>query len=101
MNEKIVVLITTDKDKRGVFKATIARSDIDHHKDGDSLLVEDVQMCVYWSTKTRGVLGLASIGPQKGSRVTKPVKRGKIHGVTAILEMEDKAIKAWEDTPWE
>ena len=99
MNErkKIPVLITTDKDKRGVFFGYINPEDLQN----DNLEAEGVQMCVYWSTNVRGVLGLAANGPDKASRITAPVKgTALIKGVTFVAECSAKAVKAWKAQPW-
>lgn len=90
------VLITTNKDLRGVFFARINPEDA-----GKELIeAEDVQMCVYWPTETRGVVGLAANGPTKGARVTQPAPAGVIRGVTLVLECSPEAVKAWEKCPW-
>jgi hypothetical protein len=90
------VLITTNKDLRGVFFAYINPEDVDK----EIIEVENVQMCVYWSVETRGVLGLAADGPAKGSRVTKPAPRGVIRGITLVAECSKEAVKAWKACPW-
>lgn len=94
--KKIPVLITTNKDLRGVFFGYIDFEDADK----DTIYAEDIQMCVYWSANVCGVLGLAASGPLKGSRVTQPVKRGKIKGVTLVAECSKEAVKAWKSVPW-
>lgn len=92
----IPVLITTDNTKRGVFFGYINPADVEK----TTLRVEEAQMCVYWSRDVRGVLGLASDGPSKESRVTKPTKAGTISGVTLIVEASDEAVKRWKSCPW-
>lgn len=94
--DKIPVLITTDSTKRGVFFGYINPEDADK----DTMRVEEVQMCVYWSQDTHGVLGLAATGPKSGCRVTKPAKAGTIKGVTLVAECSKEAVKAWKATPW-
>lgn len=89
-------LITTNKDLRGVFFAYIDPKDADK----ETLEVKNVQMCVYWPTENRGVLGLAADGPVKGARVTKPAPSGVIKGVTLVVECSDAAVKAWAKHPW-
>ena len=96
MSKTIPVLITTNKDLRGVFFARIDPKDVAN----DSIEVESLQMCIYWPIDNRGVLGLAADGPVKGARVTKPVARGLVKGVTLIVECSDKAVAAWEKCPW-
>jgi hypothetical protein len=96
-SKKIYVLITTDEQKRGVFKAKIDPADADKI----DIPAEEVQMCVKWSEEVRGVLGLAANGPTKHCRIT-PVFEGHgvIKGVTLVLQMSDKAVKAWKSCPW-
>lgn len=93
---RIPVLITTNKDLRGVFFGYIDPSDTDK----ETMRVTNVQMCVYWSADVRGVLGLAATGPVKGCRVTKPAPAGTIRGVTLVAECSPEAVKAWKSTPW-
>lgn len=93
---KIPVLITTNKDLRGVFFGYINQEDADK----ETMRVEDVQMCVYWSANVCGVLGLAATGPLKGCRVTKPAKAATVKGVTLVAECSKEAVKAWKSTPW-
>lgn len=95
-NKTMYALITTNKDLRGVFFARIDPRDVDK----EVLTAEDVQMCVYWPTETRGVVGLAATGPTKGARVTHPAPAGVIRGVSLVLECSTEAIKAWEKCPW-
>lgn len=94
--QKIPVLITTDKDKRGVFFGYIDPDDTSK----DEIQAENVQMCVYWSSDVRGVLGLAANGPTSSCKVTAPVLRGNIKGVTLVCECSEKAVKAWKNQPW-
>lgn len=89
-------LITTNKDLRGVFFAYIDPEDAEK----DIIHVKDVQMCVYWPTANKGVLGLAADGPIKGARVTQPAPGGVIKGVTMVAECSEKAVKAWKSYPW-
>lgn len=94
--KKLPVLITTDKDKRGVFMGYINPKDVEK----TVLEATDVRMCVYWSEEVKGVLGLASTGPDKNCRITKAVPKARLHGVTAILDITDKAEKNWKKEPW-
>lgn len=96
MKDKIAVLITTDSTKRGVFSGFINASDSDKEK----LVVEEMRMCVYWSSDMKGVLGLASGGPSSTCRITKAVKKASISGVTAVIELSDEALANWRKEPW-
>ncbi len=93
---KIPVLITTNKDLRGVFFGYIDPEDADK----EMMRVTDVQMCIYWSENTHGVLGLAATGPVKGCKVSPPAKAGTIRGVTLVAECTKEAVKAWKSMPW-
>ncbi len=97
-SEKIPVLITTDNTKRGVFFAYVDSEDA--MKGDENIIAEEVQMCVYWDTETRGVLGLAANGPTKNCRITSPVKKALIKGVTFIAEVSKDAVKKWKSEPW-
>ena len=97
MSKKLIpVLITTDSTKRGVFFGYINPEDATK----DEIRAEQVQMCVYWSSDVRGVLGLAANGPSSFCRVTAPVKAGVIKGVTLVAEASEKAAQAWKSQPW-
>jgi hypothetical protein len=96
MSKKIAVLVTTDNTKRGVFAGLIDPKDVNN----ETLTIENVRMAVFWSEDVKGVLGLATNGPSKTCRITAAVSKASIKGVTAIMELSDKAVKAWEKEPW-
>lgn len=87
------VVVTTEH--RGVFFGYL-----DGSKDDPTVELRQAQMCVYWDTATRGVMGLASGGPSKGCRVTAPVPSVTLHKVTAVMDVTDGAVKAWLACPW-
>ena len=94
--KKRMVVITTDKDKRGVFFGEL----VSHNETKKMAVLRNAQMAVYWSSATKGVLGLASIGPQKGSRVTPIVPRIKMDGVTSVMDTTKEAVIAWQAQEW-
>ena len=94
--KKVACLITTDKDKRGVFMGYVNPKDVDK----EVIEVDDVRMCVYWSRAVQGVLGLAATGPDSESRISKAVPKARLHGVTAIFEITKDAEEAWKKEPW-
>lgn len=96
MKNKIPVLITTDDTKRGVFMGFIDPDDADK----ETLQAEEVRMAVYWSTDVKGVVGLAANGPSKNCKITPAAKKAILKGVTATLEISDKALEAWRKEPW-
>jgi len=83
------VVVTTDKDRRGVFFGTL------ESVDGDIVVLSSAQMCVYWSEATRSVLGLSSIGPQEGSRISPVVPQIELNGVTSVALCTDEAVEQW------
>lgn len=93
---KIPVLITTDSTKKGVFMGFINPEDADK----DTFVAEEIRMAVYWAADVRGVLGLASNGPTADCKISPAVIRGVLKGVTATMEISDKALKAWRSEPW-
>ena len=88
------VLVTTDKDKRGVFFGMM------EHEDGDTVVLTKAKMVIYWSKKTQGVLGLAAIGPQDGSKLTPEIPRIKLYGVTSISDVTKEGITRWQMNLW-
>lgn len=88
------VVVTTDFNKRGVFGGYL-----ESRKD-DTVVLCSAHNCLYWSAETKGVLGLAAHGPQKGSRIGPPVPRIEFTGVTAIIDCTDEAVKKWQSEPW-
>jgi len=94
--ERAVVICTA---KRGVFFGYIAET-------GDALIERSrgtlvrARMCTYWSKETHGVLGLAGIGPQKGSRVGPQVPSLSVESITAVIDCSEVAVKAWEAEVW-
>lgn len=88
-HDKIAVLVCTDK--RGVvFGHT-------QNRHADPIVVTDARMALYWSAATGGVFGLAEKGPDKDCKISATAKRVELTGVTAVFDVEDTAIKAWED----
>lgn len=92
----IPALITTDSSKRGVFMGFIKEEDIAN----ENIIAEEVRMAVYWSADVKGVLGLASIGPTKGCRISTATKKALIKGVTAVVELTPEAVEKWRAEPW-
>ena len=88
------VVVTTNKDRRGVFFG-----EFQSHKK-DVVILKNAQMAVYWSSATKGVLGLASIGPQKGSKITPPIPSIELDGVTSIMDTTVEAVNTWKSQPW-
>ena len=94
--EKRMVVVTTDKDKRGVFFGEF----VSHDETKKIAVLKNAQMAIYWSSATKGILGLASIGPQKGSRISPVVPSIKLDGVTSVMDTTNEAVEKWKMQIW-
>ena len=94
--KKRMVVVTTDNTRRGVFFGELVK----HNENFDIVELKDAQMAVYWSSQTKGVLGLASIGPQQGSKITPIIPAITLNGVTSIMDTSKEAVEQWKKQPW-
>jgi hypothetical protein len=92
--KKRFVVVTTDKDRRGVFGGTLLS------EKGDIVELENAKMAVYWSSNVKGVLGLASTGPLSGCRITPSIPKIKLNGVTAVMDCTEEAVENWGKDIW-
>lgn len=92
MNEERPVVVCTDK--RGVFFGYATDT------KGDPIILKRARMCIYWSSACKGVLGLASIGPQPGSKIGKAVPEIELRQITCVIEMTKEAVEKWEEGLW-
>jgi len=58
--QKRMVVVTTDKDRRGVFFGELISKTNDF-----TVQLRNAQMAVYWSKETKGILGLACPSARK------------------------------------
>jgi len=65
-----------------------------------TIRLTQVQMCVYWSSDVKGVLGLAAKGPTRGCKIGPPVPAMTLQDVTGVIEASEEAAKAWANQPW-
>lgn len=93
-SEKAVVVTTAH---RGVFFGYIPS---DGPTDQRTIKLERARLCVYWSHDVRGFMGLAASGPTESCKIGPAAKSITLQDVTAVLEMTDKAVLAWERAPW-
>lgn len=91
MSTERPVLVTTAH--RGVFFGYAQNT------DGDTITLRAGRLCVYWSRDVRGFMGLAANGPTKGCRVGPPATI-TLRNITAVAEVTEAAVKAWEAAPW-
>jgi len=96
MLETPVVICTA---KRAVVFGYITESGAEIIARG-TVTLPRARMCQYWSAPTRGILGLAAIGPQAGSRVGPRVPQIDLESVTAVIVCTPEAAVAWESAPW-
>jgi hypothetical protein len=97
VTKKKFVVVTTDNTRRGVFGGYLESYD----QDKAIAILSQARMAVYWSVETKGVLGLASIGPQKGSKITPAVPSMEINGVTSVMDATKGAEKQWATGMWD
>ena len=86
------VVVTTAH--RGVFVGLLEASTV------DTVTMTNAHMVVYYSAGTRSVMGLASKGPQRGSKVSPAVARIVLRNVTAVIDATPEAQAQWESEPW-
>jgi hypothetical protein len=85
------VLVTTAH--RGVFMGYATKT------DGETIALKRARLCVYWSSDVRGFMGLANVGPTASCKIGPPADI-TLRNITAVLEVEPAAVKAWESAPW-
>jgi len=90
------VVVTTDAERRGVFGGFLESYD----PKTQIAILTHARMAVYWDVRTHGVLGLASHGPGEGCRISPPVPRVELNGITAVMDISPTAQAAWEAEPW-
>ena len=84
------ILVTTAH--RGVFFGTL---DAGQTGDEKSLTLLNCRNAIYWTGK-RGFLGLASHGPDIGSRIGAAAPRVLLHDITSVADCTDSAAQVWE-----
>ena len=91
MSDRYVVVTT---EKKGVFFGVL------EEETETSVVLRDLQCCVYWSINVRGFVGLAANGPTETCKITDSAPRAKINGWTSILDASEKAVERWKAKPW-
>ena len=77
MGDKIPMVVCTEH--RGVFFGYAEPT------TEKTIRLEQCQMCIYWPSENKGVVGLANQGPISGSRVGPPAPAITLHDITAIM----------------
>jgi hypothetical protein len=65
-----------------------------------TIRLTNAQMCIYWSSDVKGVLGLAAKGPTADCKIGPPVPAMTLQDVTGVVEASDEARSAWGKQPW-
>ena len=89
--KKVPVIITTEY--RGVFFGYVNEQDITKIE----MSVSECRNVIYWSSKTRGFLGLSADGPN--SDCTIGAKAGDdvfLHKITSVAKCSEKAEAVWK-----
>lgn len=85
------VIVTTAH--RGVFFGYATKT------DGATIKLSRGRLCVYWSVSCKGFMGLAATGPDRECKIG-PAADIELRNITAVLDVSDEAVKAWESAPW-
>src|SRR5438105_2509301 len=88
------VVVTTEF--RGVFFGYV-------EEDSDlpaKIALSRVHNCVYWASSVRGVLGLASEGPNDQCRIGPQVPHATLWKITGVFDCTTTAVEKWESQPW-
>ena len=91
--DRIKVVITTSY--RGVFFG-----EIDPAAVRDEVIEIHNKRCCVRFKGSKGFVGLASVGPQAGSRVGPAAPVSWLRNVTDILLCTPEAVERWEAAPW-
>ena len=92
---EVAVLVTTSH--RGVFFGYVTDPDaIMRNGFGKMRAARNV---LFWPQENKGFLGLAAMGPLKGSRVGPPADL-RLRDVTSVADCTQVAVDAWEQHPW-
>lgn len=67
---------------------------------GAKVTLARARNCVYWDASIHGVFGLAATGPGAACRIGPQINSIELRGITAVIEMTQTAVAAWEASPW-
>jgi hypothetical protein len=93
--KEIPVMVTTAH--RGVFFGYVPG---DQSREVKTISLARARMCVYWSAEMRGIMGLASTGPQRGCKIGPAVPSIALSEVTSVIEVSPEAAAKWEEAVW-
>ena len=93
MKKGDAVLVTTQY--RGVFFGYLAEYD----DLPDEITLSTARNAVYWSSTTKGFMGLAANGPDDDCKIG-PATDITLWGITSISLVSPAAVKRFEAVPW-
>ena len=81
---------------RGVF---FGYADVE---DRERRTIHSARILVYWSEKSKGVVGTAAVGPIEGrvSPACPRIEFPKENKIEAWFSCSEEAVKVWESEPW-
>lgn len=85
------VLVTTSH--RGIFFGYAEET------DGETIFLRAGRCCIQWTADLRGFMGLAAYGPSANCRIG-PAADITLRDITAVVEVNCKAVEKWELAPW-
>lgn len=85
------VLVTTEF--RGVFFGFIKND----KKLPEEITLTNAKNCIYWSSETKGFLGLAATGPKNGCRIGAEIKEITLYKITSVTPVDEKAVEVWKN----
>lgn len=91
MKKERPVLVTTEY--KGVFFGYAENT------DGDNIKLKRARNCIYWPTKNKGFMGLASDGPHKDAKIGPPADI-ELRKITSVVEVTPQAEKIWNEFKW-
>lgn len=91
--EERAVMVTTAH--RGVFVGYTTDA-----AEAEIITLTKARMVVHWDQSTHGVLGIASRGVGKASRLSPAVDRIALRNITAVVDCTPEAEKSFSAEPW-
>jgi hypothetical protein len=69
-------------------------------EDGDTVILRDARMIVYYSAGSQALFGVAVRGMRGQGRVTSAVSRARLRNVEVVLDVTPEAQSSIEAEPW-
>ena len=89
-SEEVAVVVTTAH--RGVFFGFADRGSIESKS---SIWLKRARNCIFWHRSIGGLLGLASVGPNKECRIGAQAAEILLHDITSVFVCSEEAVNSW------